>query len=118
MKENNLIVDKSKTFAIRAIRLYKYLCEEKKEYVMSKQLLKSGTSIGANVKEAARGQSKADFIAKLYIALKEANETHYWLELLYESEFIPKDKFESLYKETEELIALLTASIKTTQHKN
>lgn len=75
MKENNVIVDKSKTFAVRIIKLYKYLCENKKEYVLSKQLLRSGTSIGANVKEAVRGQSKADFIAKMSIALKEASET-------------------------------------------
>ncbi len=109
---------KSKALALRIIQLYKYLTENKKEFVLSKQILRSGTSIGANICESYSAQSKADFIAKLYIALKEANETHYWLELLYESEFIPKDKFESLYKETEELIALLTASIKTTQHKN
>ena len=109
---------KSKALALRIIRLYKYLVENKKEFVLSKQILRSGTSIGANICESYSAQSKADFIAKLYIALKEANETHYWLELLYESEFITKDEFESLYKDTHELIALLTTSIKTTQNKN
>ena len=109
---------KSKALALRIIRLYKYLVENKKEFVLSKQILRSGTSIGANICESYSAQSKADFIAKLYIALKEANETYYWLELLYESEFITKDEFDSLYKDTNELIALLTTSIKTTQNKN
>lgn len=85
MKEDNLIVDKSKAFALRIIRLYTYLKTEKKEFVLSKQVLRSGTSIGANVKEAVRGQTKADFYAKMNIALKEASETEYWLELLNES---------------------------------
>ncbi len=85
----NIIVVKSKAFAIRIIKLYKYL-NNKKEFVLSKQLIKSGTSIGANVKEAIRGQSKPDFYAKMNIALKEASETEYWLELLYESDFIDK----------------------------
>ena len=82
MKTDNVIVEKSKKFAIRIIKLYKYLCDNKNEYVLSKQLLRSGTSVGANVKEAIRGQSKADFIAKMNIALKEASETEYWLDLL------------------------------------
>ena len=86
--KDNLIVSKSKTFALRIIKLYKYLCNEKKEYVMSKQILRSGTSIGANIREAVRGQSKADFYAKLHISLKEADETAYWLELLNESGYI------------------------------
>lgn len=85
MKTDNVVVTKSKLFALKTIRLYQYLSERKREYVMSKQLLKSGTSIGANVKEAIRGQSKADFYAKMNIALKECSETEYWLELLYES---------------------------------
>ena len=82
MKTDNVIVDKSKAFALKVIALYKKLCDTNREFVMSKQLLKSGTSIGANIKEAQQGQSKADFYAKLYIALKEASETEYWLELL------------------------------------
>ena len=83
---DNLIVDKSKSFALRIIKLYKYLVSEKKEYILSKQILRCGTSIGANVKEAIRGQSKADFYSKMNIALKEASETEYWLELLHESD--------------------------------
>ena len=90
MKTDNIIVDKSKVFALRIIRLYQYLKNEKSEFVLSKQLLRSGTSIGANVKEAIRGQSRADFYAKLNISLKEASETEYWLELLHESEYIGK----------------------------
>lgn len=90
MKEN-IIVVKSKTFALRIIKLYKYLCNEKHEYVMSKQILRSGTSIGANIREAVREQSKADFYAKLSISLKEADETAYWLELLNESDYIKKN---------------------------
>ena len=86
--KNNIVACKSKEFALRCIRLYKYLVSEKKEYVMSKQLLRSGTSIGANIKEALRGQSKADFYAKMNISLKEASETEYWLELLNESGYI------------------------------
>ena len=85
---HNIIVVKSKDFAIRIVKLYKYLNKNKKEYVLSKQLLKSGTSIGANVKEAIRGQSKPDFYAKMNIALKEASETEYWLEILKETEYI------------------------------
>jgi four helix bundle protein len=110
--ERNLIQDKSKIFALRVIRLYQYLCDAKKEYVLSKQILRSGTSIGANVREAQRGQSKADFYAKLYIALKEADETAYWLELLYESNYINKDEFESIYVDCEELIKLLVSITK------
>lgn len=113
MKEENVIKDKSKLFALRIIKLYKYLCDERKEFVMSKQVLKSGTSIGANVKEAIRGQSKADFYAKMNISLKEASETEYWLELLYESEYIDKPSFESIYADCQEILKLLVAIIKT-----
>ena len=91
MEKENVIVEKSKSFALRIIRLYRYLCGEKNEYILSKQLLRSGTSIGANVKEAIRGQSKADFYAKMNISLKEASETEYWLELLHESGYIEKN---------------------------
>ena len=79
---DNAILEKSKAFAVRVIRLYQFLCNEKHEFILSKQMLRSGTSIGANVREAIRGQSKPDFYAKLNIALKEADETEYWLELL------------------------------------
>lgn len=117
MKENNVIVDKSKTFAVRIIKLYKYLCENKKEYVLSKQLLRSGTSIGANVKEAIRGQSKADFVAKMSIALKEASETEYWLELLYETDFIDQKQFNSIYADNNELLKLLTSIVKSSKER-
>ena len=114
-------LDKSKLFAIRIIRFYSYLQKEKGEHVISKQLLRSGTSIGANARESNNAQSSADFINKLSIALKEADETAYWLELLYESGIIGQDHFDSLYNDLKEVIALLTASIKTSkrnQEKN
>ena len=113
MKTDNIIVDKSKGFALRIIRLYQYLKNEKSEFVVSKQLLRSGTSIGANVKEAIRGQSRADFYAKLNISLKEASETEYWLELLHESEYIEEKAFNSIYADCQELIKLLVAITKT-----
>lgn len=115
MKTDNIIVNKSKAFSLRIINLNKYLCNEKKEYVMSTQLLKSGTSIGANVKEAIRGQSKPDFYSKMNIALKEASETEYWLELLYESDYITKTEFDSIYADCQEIIKLLMAITKTQQ---
>lgn len=113
MKTDNIIVDKSKVFALRIIRLYQYLKNEKSEFVLSKQLLRSGTSIGANVKEAIRGQSRADFYAKLNISLKEASETEYWLELSHESEYIEEKTFNSIYADCQELIKLLVAITKT-----
>lgn len=113
MKEQNVIVDKSKAFALRIIKLYKYLISEKKEYVLSKQVLRSGTSIGANVKEAIRGQSKADFYAKMNIALKEASETEYWLELLGESGYIENVHFDSIYSDCKELLKILTSITKS-----
>ena len=110
---DNAIVDKSKFFAIRIVRAYKYLTAEKNEYVLSKQLLRSGTSIGANVKEAIRGQSKPDFYSKLNIALKEASETEYWLEILYETEYIDKKLFDSIISDCREIIKLLISITKT-----
>ena len=109
----NIIVIKSKTFSIRIVKLSKYLNDNKKEYVLSKQILKSGTSIGANVKEAIRGQSKADFYAKMNIALKEASETEYWLEILNETDYIDKALFESIYSDCTELIKILMSITKT-----
>ena len=108
-------LDKSKAFAIRIIRFYSYLQKEKREHVISKQLLRSGTSIGANARESNNAQSTADFINKLSIALKEADETAYWLELLYESDIIEQAHYDSLYSDLNEIIALLTASIKTSK---
>lgn len=113
MTSQNPLVEKSKTFALRIIRLYKYLCAEKNEYVLSKQILRSGTSIGANIREAQRGQSKPDFYAKLNIALKEADETAYWLELLHESDYLQKKEFDSLYADCNEVICLLVSILKT-----
>lgn len=115
MKSENLIVDKSKAFAVRIVNLYKYLCSEKKEYVLSKQLLRSGTSIGANVKEAIRGQSREDFVHKLSISLKEASESEYWLELLHETDYITQAQFESIIADCRELIRVLSSIIKTTK---
>lgn len=109
----NIIVIKSKAFAIRIVKLSKYLSDNKKEHVLSKQILKSGTSIGANVKEAIRGQSKADFYAKMNIALKEASETEYWLEILNETDYIDKGLFESIYSDCTELIKILMSITKT-----
>jgi len=109
----NVIVDKSKAFAVRIIRLYQFLKKEKKEYELSVQMLNSGTSIGANVKEAIRGQSTKDFRAKLNIALKEASETEYWLELLVETDYIDQKQFDSIYNDCIELIKILTAILKS-----
>ncbi|MBK2297102.1 four helix bundle protein [Francisella philomiragia] len=89
--KDNLILDKSFNFSIRVVKLYKYLCENKKEYVLSKQLVRSGTSIGVNINEVQAGQSKADFIAKMYIASKEARETKYWINLLIKADYLDKD---------------------------
>ena len=113
MEIENFIVKKSKEFALRIVKMYKYLCTEKKEFVLSKQVLRSGTSIGANVREGSRGQSKADFISKMCIAQKEAEETCYWLELLFESGFLSKRIFESLYEDNLELIRILSSIIIT-----
>ena len=112
-KNDNAVADKSKLFALRIIKLYNYLKDEQKEYIISKQLMRSGTSIGANVKEAIRGQSKPDFYAKLNIALKEASETEYWLELLHESSYLNDSFFDSIYEDCQELIKLLVAITKT-----
>jgi len=108
-----VIVNKSKDFALRIINMYKYLCVEKREYVISKQVLRSGTSIGANVREGVRGQTKPDFIAKMSVAQKEAEETCYWLELLYESGYINKSIFESMYRDNLEINRILASIILT-----
>ena len=113
----SVILDKSKAFALRVVKLYKYLNEQKCEHLLSKQLLRCGTSIGANVKESVFAQSKADFTAKMFIAQKECSETEYWLELLYESEYINKNEFESIYANCQELMRLIVASTKTLQGK-
>ena len=111
----NVILNKSKTFALKIIELYKYLCEEKHEYILSKQIFRSGTSIGANAREGSRAQSKADFLSKMSVSLKEADETAYWLELLHESGYIDKERFTGLHKDCDELIRILTSITKTTK---
>ena len=115
MKAYNQVLNNSKAFALRIIRLYTYLKEEKQIFVLSKQVLRSGTSIGANVRESVNAQSRMDFINKLNIALKEANETEYWLELLHESDIIDDKQFESIYNDCGKLAATLTKIIKTTK---
>ena len=110
----NVIEVKSFDFAVRIVNLYRYLAEEKKEYVLSKQLLKSATSVGANVAEAERGQTKHDFNAKMNVALKEANETYYWLRLLDKTGYITDREFESMKADSKELIAILTSICKKT----
>ena len=115
MKENNITLLKAKKFAVRIVRLYKYLCDEKREYVLSKQLLRSGTSIGANVSEALCGISKKDFLAKMYIAFKECVETQYWLELLKDTDYLSAGEYLSIINDSEELRKLLSSITKTTQ---
>ena len=110
---DNAILAKSKTFAVRIIKLYQHLCLQSNEYVMSKQLLRSGTSIGANVREAVNAYSKKEFAAKMSISLKEASESAYWLELLYETDYLTKAQFDSIYADNEELIKLLTSIVKS-----
>ena len=117
MVENNIIKEKSRNFAIRIIRLYKYLCDEKKEFILSKQLLRSGTSIGANVNEALCGISKKDFLAKMYIAYKETAESLYWLDLLNATDFISEKEFQSINNDCEELNKLLSSITKTTHER-
>ena len=112
---DNIILDKSFEFAIRVVKLYKYLCDDKKEYVLSKQLLRAGTSIGANINEAQAGQSKADFISKMAIASKEARESKYWIDLLIKTDYldINENHVKSLLNDIEEIIKLLTSIVKT-----
>ena len=105
---------KSFEFAVQIVNLCKYLRYKKKEFVLSKQLLRSGTSIGANVHEGRRAQSRADFLAKMSIALKEANETYYWLKLLYRTEYLSKEEYLSMYADIDEILRILTAICKTT----
>jgi len=114
-KKDNIVMDKSYAFALRIIKLYKYLVAEQKEYVLSKQILRSGTSVGALIKEAEHAQSKADFINKMNIALKEANETEYWLMLLRDSEYISTKSFDSIYPDSVELIKLLASIVKSSK---
>ena len=117
MKEN-IIQQKSFAFAIRVVNAYKYLTEQKKEFVLSKQLLRSGTSIGANVEEATGGQSKKDFIAKMSIAYKEARETKYWIKLLTATEYLDSDMSKSLLDDAEELCKILSSILLSSKQNN
>ena len=111
--EGNPLKDKSYDFAIRVVKLSQFLQEDKKEYVLSKQVLKSGTAVGALIREAEFGQSKADFTSKMSISLKEANETEYWLCLLKDTGYISENQFETLQSKNKELIAMLVSTVKT-----
>jgi len=118
MRKQNILREKSLAFAIRIVKFNKYLKEDLKEYVLSKQILRSGTSVGALIRESENASSLKDFIHKLSIALKEADETQYWLELLFKSEVITQTVFESLNHDAEELVKLLVASLKTSKSNN
>lgn len=111
----NPVREKSFALAVRVVNLYKHLSSEKKEYVISKQILRSGTAVGALVREAEQAESKADFIHKLSVALKEANETEYWLELLHETGYLDTPEFDSLAGDVLELLKLLTSIVKTSK---
>lgn len=111
---DNIIETKSFDFAVRIVKLYKHLCEEKHEFVLSKQLLRSGTSIGANVEEAQKAQTNPDFNAKMNIALKEANETEYCLKLLHKTEYLTDKEFASIETNINEIIAILVSICKKT----
>ena len=112
MDKNNPIAELTKKFALRIIKMYNYLREEKKEYVLSKQILRSGTSIGANVRESIYAQSRADFVSKMSIALKESSETEYWIELLHESGLIDDKTFDSIFDDSSKISATLINIIK------
>lgn len=114
MKDENAIKTKSEDFAVRIVGLYKYLVEKKAEYVMSKQMLRSGTSVGANINEVLCGISRKDFLSKMYIAFKECNETKYWITLLYRTEYISEKEKVSIMNDCEELLRLLSSITKTT----
>nr|VFK36499.1 MAG: four helix bundle protein [Candidatus Kentron sp. SD]VFK77819.1 MAG: four helix bundle protein [Candidatus Kentron sp. SD] len=118
MKNDNIIQTKSYAFAVRIVRLYQHLSKEKKEYVLSRQLLRCGTTIGANIEEAIGGQSRADFVSKLSIAYKEARETTYWLRLLKDTDYITSIQFDSIYVDAEELCRIIAAIQKSTKKGN
>ena len=114
----NIIENKSFEFAVRIVNLRKFLVREKNEYILSKQLMRSGTSIGANVSEAQRAQSKADFVSKMSIALKEANETNYWLKFLYRTDYIDEKQFGSMVGDLDEIISILVSICNTSKQDN
>lgn len=113
MRSDNIVWEKSKSFAIRIVNLYRYLVNEKNEYIISKQILRSGTSIGANISESVYAQSRNDFGAKLSIAQKEAGETTYWIDLLFQTKLITTPQYYSIKKDNDEILKLLQAITKT-----
>ena len=115
--KDNVVLEKSFDFAVRIVNLYKYLCDTKKEITLSRQLLRSGTSIGANVHEATNGQSRKDFLAKMYIAFKEATETEYWIKLLLKTEYLRTKEGESILADCVEIKKILNSIIKTTKRE-
>ena len=115
MARNSIVGDKSLAFAKRVARCYRFLIDKKKETILSKQILRSGTSIGANIREGVFAQSRKDFISKMNIALKEAGETDYWLEVIHSTAYLTDTEYESMKKDNDELIKLLTSIIKTTK---
>ena len=117
MNPNSIILEKSFNFAIRIIKLHKFLCKDKKEYELSKQILRSGTSIGANIEEAHGGISNSDFSNKISIAYKEARETKYWLRLLFAADYIKENLFDSLFKDCDELCMISFAILNSTRIK-
>lgn len=113
--KNSIVKDKSFAFAVRIVKLYQHISENKKEFILSKQLVRSGTSIGANINEALQGSSKRDFINKMNISLKEAQETEYWLRLLHETNYLSEREFQSIYDDSVELLKMLTSIVKTSR---
>jgi four helix bundle protein len=115
MKEENVVREKSFAFAVRIVKMYRHLTEQRKEFVLSKQVLRSGTSIGANVEEAMGGQSRADFLCKLGIAYKEARETSYWIRLLKETKYLDENEAASILQDAEELLRIIGSILKTSR---
>jgi four helix bundle protein len=118
MKDKNIVEEKSFDFAVRVVKLYKYLTTVKQEFVMSKQLLRSGTSIGANISEAQQAQSQMDFLSKMSISLKESYESDYWLRLLYHTDYLNEEEYESIISDCRTITKLLVSIIKSTKTNN
>ena len=117
MEQEKTVKFKSKNFSVRVVNLYKYLCDEKKEFVLSKQILRSGTSIGANIAESECAISEKDFLSKIYIALKECVETNYWLDLLFDTDYLSKEQYDSVRADCEEIRKMLSSTTKTLNSK-
>ncbi len=118
VEKENVILTKTYDFAIRIVRLYQYLCKEKKEYELSKQVLRSGTSIGSNVEESVGGLSRKDFLAKLGVSYRETRETHYWLRLLRDTDYISAEQAQSMLNDADEILRIITAIQKSTKNNS